>query len=274
MSTAVPFDPARCCILSGADPIRMRSHVNHKIYATLHGHDYRFEPGPFAGLQNPYFLKIRAIEHVLPRYDWVLWIDDDAFFTDFSTSLFARLIPGQPADTFLFACRSPVGRDGKWTFLNSGVMLLRSGPAAADFLARVATTPRTEVRAAWDEARLGLFTQGEQVVIIHLLHRDGLLDRVRLFEPQAFNARPDDFVRSPEEHPVCHFAGGDKLADLKRFATRFGRDETLVPADLAERFGTHAPRQRPGHAGSWLPGRAAPRDLLRRLRRRLLPTGA
>ena len=210
------IDPARCCIVSGSSEVRLRSFVNHKTYAAIHGHDYRFETGPFRDMQSNYFLKIHALEHVLPRYDWLLWMDDDAYFTDFATSALDTILAGDRGDAFLFACRSPVNARGQWTFLNSGVLLLRSCPLAHDFLARTRSTSLASVRRAWREDRYGMFTNGDQDVIIHLLHEMGLLGATRaqrlprLQRPPAalhgLAARPPDLPfrrrsRQARRHP-------------------------------------------------------------------------
>ena len=235
------IDPARCCIVSGSSEVRLRSFVNHKTYAAIHGHDYRFETGPFRDMQSNYFLKIHALEHVLPRYDWLLWMDDDAYFTDFATSALDTILADDRGDAFLFACRSPVNARGQWTFLNSGVLLLRSCPLAHDFLARTRSTSLASVRRAWREDRYGMFTNGDQDVIIHLLHEMDLLGATELSDCRAFNARPQHYTGSLHDHLICHFAGAaDKHRAIRSFAARFAIDETLVPPEMARRHGLSA----------------------------------
>lgn len=72
------------CLVSGADEIRLRSYINHAIYARTHGLDYRLERGIDRGITNKFFYKTSIIRRVLPLYEWLIWIDDDAYFTDFS----------------------------------------------------------------------------------------------------------------------------------------------------------------------------------------------
>ena len=73
----------RACLVSGADEIRLRSYINHAIYARTHGLDYRLECGLDRGIANKFFYKTSIIRRVLPQYEWIIWIDDDAYFTDF-----------------------------------------------------------------------------------------------------------------------------------------------------------------------------------------------
>ena len=80
------------CLVSGADEIRLRSYVNHAIYARLHDLDYRLECGLDEGVKTKFFYKTSIIRRVLPRYDWVVWLDDDTFVTDFESDNFRRLI--------------------------------------------------------------------------------------------------------------------------------------------------------------------------------------
>ena len=74
------------------------SEENHQVYADLHGYDlYMFtdplqiEPHLGAnmnvtdGVHKPFFWKVNAVMNVFDgpvKYDWVMWIDCDAFFMD------------------------------------------------------------------------------------------------------------------------------------------------------------------------------------------------
>lgn len=57
----------RACLVSGADEIRLRSYVNHAIYARTHGLDYRLECGLDRGITNKFFYKTSIIRRVHPN---------------------------------------------------------------------------------------------------------------------------------------------------------------------------------------------------------------
>ena len=87
-----PIDRERVCLVSGADEIRLRSYIGHSIYAQLHGFDFRLECGMAPGVKNKFFYKTSILRRVLAKYDWVVWLDDDVFITDFASDSLASLI--------------------------------------------------------------------------------------------------------------------------------------------------------------------------------------
>eukprot|EP00439_Symbiodinium_sp_Y106_P063710 s2112_g9.t3 len=87
------------CAYGEEEPVRVIGTENHEIYAQLHGYDLfqitssaQIAPNLASGMDindgvhKPFFWKVNAVKNVLeqqsPRYDWVLWIDCDAFFMD------------------------------------------------------------------------------------------------------------------------------------------------------------------------------------------------
>jgi hypothetical protein len=61
------------CIVSGGIPHRLKSDINHRLYATRFFHEYLHDTGPYAALQNIYFFKLHSVEK--HDVDWVFWID-------------------------------------------------------------------------------------------------------------------------------------------------------------------------------------------------------
>jgi hypothetical protein len=221
-------------IVSGGFPARYSSHVNHATYARLHGLVYHWDTKKRDGLKTPHFHKISAVLDVLDRHDWVLWLDDDAFFTDLSQDM-RRFVDDVPDDIFFVACRSPINPQGGWTLLNSGVFFIRNSADGRRLLTETLSTTETEVNANWKPDIYGLLTSGEQDHIIHVLHRDGLLGRIILHDWSAFNARPYHWPEgAPAElYPVVHFPGtpGDREEAIAAFAARFGRDATMIAVE-------------------------------------------
>jgi len=86
------------CAYGENEAVRVIGSENHEIYAQLHGYDLfsitdkaQIQPNLAArmdvndGIHKPFFWKVNAVKNVLeatPRYDWVLWIDCDAFFME------------------------------------------------------------------------------------------------------------------------------------------------------------------------------------------------
>ena len=128
----MPVEP-RICITSGGDEIRLRSYVNHAIYAREHGLDYRLETGIDPHIVTKFDYKVAILRRLLPRYDWLVWMDDDAFFTDFEADNLRRLISeAERDDISLVIAEGPTEPNGFWSRINTGVCLLYTSDAADD----------------------------------------------------------------------------------------------------------------------------------------------
>jgi galactosyl transferase GMA12/MNN10 family len=223
------FQRTSICMISGCTKKRLFSEINHAYYAANHSYDYNFDVGPYAELQNAYFLKLLAVERVIANYDWVFWLDDDAFITDFSIRLEHFLHNVEPS-VFMVACKSPVNSRGGWTFLSSGAFLLRRCAESSTFIANVKAVQLSDVKAWWNRSKYGMFTNGDQDAMTYLLHQRGLLPLVKLLPYEAFNTRTYHFTDSPREHFIVHFPGSGKAEAVRAFAKKFRLDEmTLIP---------------------------------------------
>jgi hypothetical protein len=122
---------ARASRLSACDRIRFKSFVNHKLFADVNGANYVCSFMLRREGMNPYLRKIEIIQAALGADEWVFWLDDDAYFTDFSW----RLIPyiERFAKFDFVICKSPVNQ-GAWTFVSSGQFFLKSTRRSAQFL--------------------------------------------------------------------------------------------------------------------------------------------
>ncbi|MDR6951968.1 hypothetical protein J2X65_001319 [Ancylobacter sp. 3268] len=130
----------RLGLVSGAHPPKLRSHINHRVYAELHGLDYEYDARRYENLQTPHFHKLMAVLAIIESYDWVMWLDEDAFFTDFSFDV-TGLIRSEPAEVFFVACKSPISPQGGWTFLNSGVFFVRNCTSGRKLLSDALSVP-------------------------------------------------------------------------------------------------------------------------------------
>lgn len=230
----------RLCLVSGADRIRYRSHVNQAVYAQEHGYDYRFDLGVnLGGLRSHFDIKLRVLQRLGPLYEWVMWIDDDCWFTDFRPGILeAVLEEATERDADIVIARGAREPRGFSSFLNSGVILLRRSQAATSLLEGVLTEPIDDVERWWDEKRLGIFTHGDQDQIVKVLHDRDLLGRTWLTDPQRLNSRTHLYTASAQDALVCHFAGHyDRELSVAYFARDYHLSPDLLPWEVARRYG-------------------------------------
>ena len=223
-------------LLSAGTRIRTPACLNHRVYADRLGVEYLFDatPGPVPTALDQ---KLAAVRRALPHHDWVFWLDDDAFVTDLDVDI--RAFADDDADLVL--CRSPINPEGGWTFASFGQFLVRNTPAMHELLAAVATTDLDVVRAWWDPARYGIFTNTDQDALVYQLARDDVpwAGRWRRLAWQSFNSRPYHYERRLDEHFVCHFVvpwEHSKLALVREFAARMRTTTALVEASLLEPY--------------------------------------
>jgi hypothetical protein len=190
--------------------------------------------------------KERYIQAYLQFFEYIFWIDDDAFFVDFERKVEPILPQG---GSFLSACASPDNKTVK-TVLNAGVLSLRRCDTSHSFLAKVLSAPFEEARRWWpDEA--GLSTGGDQDLVVYLLLNDvEFKDRYELHHYSLFNSRLRDLLDGTHDVFVLHHAGSDdKLGDTATAAAHLGRSTTLIPEELEKqlRVSTIEPQERAIH---------------------------
>lgn len=222
-------------IVSASSRVRTAAPLNHRIYAEHVGLPCVFDLSP-STVDRIYLHKVEALLRLLPRAEWLFWIDDDAFFTDFRVDL-RRFLDGT-GDHDLVFCRSPVNPEGGWTWMSTGQFFIRRCDAAFQLLEAVAAADLDEVRAWWDPAAYGLFTNGDQDALVHRLmgpDADRWRDRYLRLPSEAFNSRPYHYERRLDEHFLCHFAvpgGRPKAEVIAEFAERIGTTPALVAPEL------------------------------------------
>lgn len=226
------------CIVSGADFVAIHSYVNHSVYAREYDYDFRFEAGVAEAVDNVFFFKTAAIERVIERYDWIVWLDDDTFITDFSRDRIGALIAqAEGAGESFVVARGPLEPNGFFSFLNSGVMLLKNCPENIEMLRAMNDESLRHARAWWDESRFGVFTGGDQDIIIWMLHERDWLKRARIVDHLELNSRTHHYTSSLDDAFICHFCGHwDKNLSIAEFAERFGTNQALVPESLAVKY--------------------------------------
>lgn len=215
------------CILSGRFPAtRFASPANHRVYAHLHGYTYIHCNWPTVE-RNPYFNKLRFVQAYYRLFDYIFWIDDDAFFIDASRSL-EPFLP--PPGRFLTACQSPSHKTLK-TPLSSGQFMLRCDEPGRRFIDQVLDVDLGEVARWWPDD-LGFFTGGDQDAMAYVLMTDPSFEGgCELHEHHAFNSRLEDLERAAEEVFLLHFTGSERTKWRHYGAARklLGTDLSLLP---------------------------------------------
>lgn len=225
----------RLGVISGFYPgRRFNSHVNHAAYCRAHGYYYIDASGPG---QDPrrYFRKLEMIERYLDLFDWVFWIDDDAYFTDFAKPLhrFLELVDGEQ----MLVCRSPSTKT-LFTKISSGQFFLQNSPESKEFLRQARRVNLDFVRdAAWHDG-LGFFSRGDQDAFVYLFETHPYFRRgfVKIVEHDHFNNRDFEYREEPSEHFLVHFTGKDKIQSKRAFCARLSLNEYIVPEDVLAAF--------------------------------------
>ncbi|MCI1748727.1 MAG: hypothetical protein LKI24_11955 [Acidipropionibacterium sp.] len=225
------------CIISGGDEVRLRSYINHSIYAREHGFDYRLECGVDPAATTKFGYKMSIIRRLLALYDWIVWIDDDAYFTDFVDDPIHEYIEeAEQSGCFIVIANGPLEPNGFWSNINTGVVALKNCEESFEML-RLAEVDLMEVRKWWVDDRDGLFTNGDQDQIWWALNQDDLLEHTLIVDHLRWNSRGHYYQDSLSDAFVMHFTGyPDKSWGVVRFAMRFGVGQELVPAELLDKY--------------------------------------
>lgn len=129
----------------------MRAVDNHKEYAKKHHYDYWFRNGIIDGksFENPghekcifkiglYWQKIKAIEDAFAiqengqnKYEWVMWVDGDAVFTDMDKSV-DDLLKEVGGENSYFIITKDIS-----SCVNAGVFLIRNNTQGRELIANV-----------------------------------------------------------------------------------------------------------------------------------------
>jgi hypothetical protein len=211
--------------------MRFNSSVNHRLYACQHGYRYIFDSTPRFD-KRTYMRKLEAILEYLDLFDWLFWIDDDAYITDFSIPL-ERFIDMTPESDFI-VCKSPSTKD-IFTRISSGQFLLRNTQTARRFIEDALATDLKEVQKWW-KSHLGMFTKGDQDALVYLLDSQPSYAApfCSILDHSHFNSRPFEFEHQLNDHFLVHFTGQRKLLDKAQFCQRMHCNEYLCPPDLID----------------------------------------
>ncbi len=224
------------CIISGRYPTTVfQSPVNHRIYADSHKYSYIHCNWP-TGLDNVYLNKIAYILQYIDHYDYIIWIDDDAFFMDFEKDIMDY---APKDDCFISFCKSPEHKALK-TYLSSGQFIVKCNALAKQFFNDVLKTNLNEVKAWWTDD-LGYFTNGDQDVMVYLLHQnEAYINRVKRYDYKCFNSRWENLIDEDVHQPlILHFTGrgATKKQNYILAQNTLNLHPSLVPNSLLKPYG-------------------------------------
>ena len=222
-------------IISGRYPqTTFDSSINHKVYADVFGFDYIHCNWPTKA-NNLYLNKIYYILHYIKKYDYIIWIDDDAFFFDFEKNImdFAPV-----KDAFISLCKSPDFKSLK-TFFSSGQFILKCNSISKNFLQAVLEQDLKEVKNWW-KPELGFFTNGDQDSMVYLLLEDDRFKAGANFHNyKSFNSRYENLRLLDVHQPlILHFTGKEPIKKSNYFETQktFKLHSSLVPKAILDDY--------------------------------------
>lgn len=220
----------RIAVISGRYPeSTFGSSINHKAYCCQHGYTYIYCNWP-TDAGNPYMNKIRYIQEYYAGFDYIFWIDDDAFFMDHSVGL-EGFIPKN--DDFLSICCSPDFKNIK-TFVSSGTFMLKCSELGRCFIDSIYSVDLSMVRAWWPPS-LGYFSNGDQDAMIFLMMSDSRFSGFSRYHYSRFNSRVENLLNNDPVF-VLHFTGSMavKTANLRRVQLFLRCGRSLLPGSLEQ----------------------------------------
>jgi hypothetical protein len=206
--------------------------VNHQYYSDHHpNYTYIFDISP---TNNGIFKnKLEKLRKLLPLFDYIFWIDDDAFFMQQNIKLEDLISPNHD----LTFCSSPKN-NGAWTYLSSGNFFLKNTDKVKRFLDDCIALDVQTAKNNWDEEKFGAFTNGDQDLMVYLLHFDDRYkENFHITLPfEKFNTRPFHFTKSHDEHFLVHFTGENKNDQVKEFAKKYSLSHALIPTGELQKY--------------------------------------
>lgn len=202
-------------IVSGADSYRYNAYINHQRYADAQNVKYEFYKSE--KLSNPFFTKCYAIlDNFEKGYEYVLWIDDDAFFINLAwdcTSIFKQY----KEDVIVTQGRT--NKKSGITLFNNGVMFIRNTPDMNLLFRSIPETNWNEIQKNWN-LEWGPCEGNDQPRMIYLT-QTGCPKKIKILDYPGFNAHEITFKQRKNflatNPPIVHITGQNKEGKIKRF---------------------------------------------------------
>ncbi|RUS30392.1 hypothetical protein BC938DRAFT_479444 [Jimgerdemannia flammicorona] len=216
------------CMLDASYPAAQ----NKRDYALRHGYAFVARSLEFAqqgarGDRTPVWGKVDSIEKVLPKYDWVFWMDMDAVVMNPEINIeslleeFERMVGGKEAFAEKHLIVAKPKRD---KMINAGVLLIRNSEWSKRFIRAVneasdyyTIKPSFEQLAMWDLMKSDEWRDG----VLSLLNDDHTFNTFpNKYQPGYFvvHYAPDSCPREAVLRGLdfaSRIAGGEKIMTLE-----------------------------------------------------------
>lgn len=204
-------------VVSGADSYRIDAHINHKKYCDKQKLKYKFNLK--TDLEVPYFIKCYTVLEALENHDYVLWIDDDAFFINDNwdcTEIFEKY----SEDIIVTRGRS---KKSGITLFNNGIIFVRNTSSTKELFQRMTEVTNAELKANYkkewgpmdllDQSRMIYLTETEFTGITKIVDYPGFnAHEVTFKNPKFLKTNP----------PIVHITGKEKEGKIRRFTQSTG----------------------------------------------------
>lgn len=229
--------------MSGRYPeSEFQAYVNHRIYCDIHNYTYIYCNWPTKAC-NRYMNKIEYIRHYYNCFDYIFWIDDDAFFINMQKGL-EEFLPCK--ENFLSICGSPDYKNIH-TFISSGQFMINCSGIGKKFINEIIKVDLSKVKKWWDDS-LGYFTNGDQDAMVFLLkEHPEFKDGYRRYHYTKFNNRVDEVFEEEglENLFILHITGTpkNKRKDYTRVQKYLNRSPSLVDRSLERGYNLQKKRK-------------------------------
>ena len=199
LRSSLPSTPSKIAVVTLFTPnyqyVCKHSEANIRAYCNLYGyscyvyHDTLIDKDVHPTWNKPIVL----LNHIL-HHDYIMWIDSDAIFTNFDTSI-EEIIPDTDKDLLL--CDDI----GGWTF-NAGVQIWKNTPWS-----------RSTIIDWWNTEHVGHMQGGDQVQLINITKKSDPWKKHHAILPQrTFNSHPDVHRRGDFILHMMGKSGDDRIA--------------------------------------------------------------
>eukprot|EP00760_Papus_ankaliazontas_P028503 PhM_4_TR3748/c1_g1_i2/m.55911 len=217
----------------GRDWIYPMSFRNKLAYAQHHGYDFIVEgPELVERSRDVCWSKIPMLQRWLPHYDWVMWIDGDAFFSNFDITLESIV---SRFGEFAHSDRSDVplkdfivAKD--FNGINLGVFFIRNSEYSFSLLETMWTTPRSKWHPWQEQSALMALLNDADTTRVHTPHFSFPAQR-------AFNSYPGEFAYGNKLSQwqkgdfIAHFPNCGNIASCQKTISRMYEKRTFKRVD-------------------------------------------
>ena len=182
-----------------AEDVR-ESNLNKVEYCEKHSLHHRFYLGR-ASKRHAQWDKIQCLMQNLAEYDYVVWIDSDAVFNNFDTSL-KRLIEENSEYDALFCSDVCYSEGQNHLLINSGVMIFKNTQWSFQFLSKVWHSAEDYTVENLNKHSYEGFPH-EQGKLCEILLREDQ-DKFKIFQSEVFNQHPN---YASDQTFIVHFMG-------------------------------------------------------------------